>query len=135
MTALDPAQRPIAADVATALTQAATGLDPTTATVELLARPTPTRPLPLPAATAVEPAGEDPKARGGMLRASVVRGRWPAARRIAFITVLVGIIVAVTVAVIMAIDSGQQRTTVGIPPNLPPRLAEDLGALHEAINK
>jgi serine/threonine protein kinase len=132
MTALDPSERPTAADVAAILLRAASGVDWAAATVHLFARP-PSRPLPGPSPTAVEQV--DNHNRHTLLdhprpsASSTWRTR-PAMIAAAIIVVLTGLLV-----VVLAVNPDQYTATSDIPGGLPPQLAEDLRDLHEAVDR
>lgn len=128
MTALDPAERPTAAEVAVTLADAASGQDTPALTAGMFAPATPAGPLP------GEQTELAPVARTGAAADEPVRRRASPGRWALIAASIVVVLAGVVIAVFLNLTPGPRSDTADIPPGLPPQIAHDLRDLHEAVN-
>ncbi len=126
MTALEPAQRPTAAEVAEQLRALSDGQDATTVTAVLVSEVDPTKVLQ--PQSAPEPAGHT------IVAGSVDRSPSATSRRTAIIAAVAGIAVVVIAIVLFGL-LGDGGASEELPEGVPPSLEQPLGDLHDAVNE
>jgi eukaryotic-like serine/threonine-protein kinase len=140
MTALEPALRPPAAEVAEQLHALAGGADATTVTAVLVSEAGSTKVLPAPpvpvpsGATVVAPTGPVEAVETAGPVEAVSSSRPAASRRTAIIAALAGVVVIAVIFGLVGLlgggDAGDE-----LPDGVPPALEQPLGDLHDAVNE
>jgi eukaryotic-like serine/threonine-protein kinase len=138
-TALDPADRPEVAEVASTLQDLAAGADASRATARLHAAAPATMPLSTPVTGGRSVAarlGERLAVEGAASR-SAAGSRWAGLTPRRRLLLTGGVLLAVLLLVLalpLLRGGGEPDGTSEIPPNLPPEIRRDLHELHQAVN-